>query len=271
MAAKPQPVRQVLWYTRPATNWMTEALPVGNGRIGAMIFGGLPVERIQFNDKTLWTGSTTERGAYQNFGDIFIDFGAAGGSNPRCPVDYRRELDLDDALAKVVYKADGVTYTREYLASYPDDVIAMRFTANKKGKIGFTVRMDDAHTGGQRTATGNSITISGKLTLLSYKAQLTVLNEGGTLQAGDSTLTLTGADAATLLLSAGTDYDPQSPDYLTRSDWKGKVSTVAARAGSKGYAALRKAHLDDYHALYNRLSLNVGNTTPELPNVPVTA
>ncbi|MFQ8805618.1 MAG: glycoside hydrolase N-terminal domain-containing protein [Alistipes indistinctus] len=100
----------------------------------------------------------------------------------------------------------------------------MRFTANKKGKIGFTVRMDDAHTGGQRTVTGNSITISGKLTLLSYKAQLTVLNEGGTLQAGDSTLTLTGADAATLLLSAGTDYDPQSPDYLTRSDWKGKVS-----------------------------------------------
>lgn len=93
--------------------------------------------------------------------------------------------------------------------------------------------MDDAHTGGQRTATGNSITISGKLTLLSYKAQLTVLNEGGTLQAGDSTLTLTGADAATLLLSAGTDYDPQLPDYLTRSDWKGKVSTVAARAGSK--------------------------------------
>lgn len=83
MAAKPQPVRQVLWYTRPATNWMTEALPVGNGRIGAMIFGGLPVERIQFNDKTLWTGSTTERGAYQNFGDIFIDFGAAGGNNPR--------------------------------------------------------------------------------------------------------------------------------------------------------------------------------------------
>ena len=58
-------------------------------------------------------------------------------------------------------------------------MIAMRFTANKKGKIGFTVRMDDAHTGGQRTATGSNITISGKLTLLSYKAQLTVLNEGG--------------------------------------------------------------------------------------------
>ena len=73
MAAKPQPVRQVLWYTRPATNWMTEALPVGNGRIGAMIFGGLPVERIQFNDKTLWTGSTTERGAYQNFGNSAAD------------------------------------------------------------------------------------------------------------------------------------------------------------------------------------------------------
>ena len=71
-AKKVQPNRQVLWYTRPASNWMKEALPIGNGRIGAMIFGGLPVERVQFNDKTLWTGSTTVRGAYQNFGDILL-------------------------------------------------------------------------------------------------------------------------------------------------------------------------------------------------------
>lgn len=176
-AKKVQPNRQVLWYTRPASNWMKEALPIGNGRIGAMIFGGLPVERVQFNDKTLWTGSTTVRGAYQNFGDIFIDFGPQGKQSYS---EYRRELDLDDALAKVTYKQNGVVYHREYLASYPDNVIAMRFTANKKGKISFSVRMDDAHPG-VRKVSENAITISGKLTLLSYYAQLVVLHEGRTI------------------------------------------------------------------------------------------
>ena len=102
-APKKQPTRQVLWYTRPASNWMKEALPIGNGRIGAMIFGGLPVERVQFNDKTLWTGSTTVRGAYQNFGNIFIDFGAlvrslfttsrpgAIGSNPGAMMQHKKQ------------------------------------------------------------------------------------------------------------------------------------------------------------------------------------
>ena len=229
-APKKQPTRQVLWYTRPASNWMKEALPIGNGRIGAMIFGGLPVERVQFNDKTLWTGSTTVRGAYQNFGNIFIDFGAQG-EQPYS--EYRHELDLDDALAKVTYKQNGVVYHREYLASYPDNVIAMRFTADKKGKISFSVRMDDAHPGVCKVSE-NAITISGKLTLLSYYAKLVVLHEGGQLESGDSTLTLTGADAATLLLCAVTDYDPKSPDYLTHSDWIAASDFCMDQAVKKG-------------------------------------
>lgn len=260
-AKKVQPNRQVLWYTRPASNWMKEALPIGNGRIGAMIFGGLPVERVQFNDKTLWTGSATVRGAYQNFGDIFIDFGPQG-KQPYS--EYRRELDLDDALAKVTYKQNGVVYHREYLASYPDNVIAMRFTANKKGKISFSVRMDDAHPG-VRKVSENAITISGKLTLLSYYAQLVVLHEGGQLESGDSILTLAGADAATLLLCAATDYDPKSSDYLTHTDWVAASDLCMDQAVNKGYAAIRAGHLADYRALYGRLSLNLGDVTPTIP------
>lgn len=93
----------VLWYTQPAANWMTSALPIGNGRIGAMIFGGTAKERIQFNDITLWTGSPTERGAYQNFGDIYLDF----DGHDRV-TEYRRELDIEAAVARVSYRKPGV-------------------------------------------------------------------------------------------------------------------------------------------------------------------
>ncbi len=116
---------QLLWYDRPADEWMTEALPIGNGRIGAMIFGGVGRERVQFNDKTLWAGSPETRGSYQNFGDVYIDFGGEAGSVEADG--YRRELDIENAVAQVSYRSEGVRYTREYLASYPGNVIAMRF------------------------------------------------------------------------------------------------------------------------------------------------
>ena len=144
VAAKKQPNKtvQVLWYTQPAEDWMSEALPIGNGRIGAMIFGGVAQEHLQFNDKTLWTGSRTEGGNYQNFGDIYLDF----DHGTDC-TDYRRKLNIEQAVARTQYRIGKVTYMREYIASFPDDVIAVRLTANKKGQIGFTLQIKDAHTG----------------------------------------------------------------------------------------------------------------------------
>ena len=129
-----------LWYTKPATGWMTEALPIGNGRIGAMIFGGIEQDTIQFNDKTLWTGSTVSRGAFQNFGNIRIDFGTQG------PVtSYQRSLDIEEAIASVGYQQEGVSYKREYLSSFPDDVIVIRLSADKKGKINFSLSLEGGY------------------------------------------------------------------------------------------------------------------------------
>ncbi len=251
--------RQVLWYKQPATDWMSQALPIGNGRIGAMIFGGVGREHIQFNDKSLWTGSPTQRGSFQNFGDIYIQF--------KDQVDYSnysRYLILDDAVAGVNYQSGGVNYSREYFASHPDDLIAMHFFANKKGKINFTLQLKDAHAG-KMTVEGNKITISGKLTLLSYNAVLTILNTGGNISSDNNSITVSNADESTIILIAGTDYDPETSTYLTTKDWKGQLESIRNKAIVQSYRQLKNNHIADYQSLFNRVSLNVGNTKPAIP------
>ncbi|MBF0648641.1 glycoside hydrolase family 95 protein [Dysgonomonas sp. GY75] len=258
-AAKVAPEGLVLWYKQPAANWMTSALPIGNGRIGAMIFGGVEREHIQFNDKSLWTGSTTDRGGYQNFGNIYIQFRGQSGYT-----DYVRDLNIGDAIAHVNYKSDGVAYTREYFASHPGKVIVMHLAADKKGKISFNIKMDGAH-GEQTKAEENTLDISGKLTLLSYKASLTVLNNGGKISTDGSSINVEAANSATILLVAGTDYDPATPDYLTRTDWRQELAAAKANAITSGFQQLKKEHLQDYHSLFDRVSLNIGNAKPAIP------
>lgn len=249
----------LLWYEQPAVEWMTSALPVGNGRIGAMVYGGVEKEHIQFNDKTLWAGSKTDRGGYQNFGDIFIAF-----ENQSPYTAYVRSLDLDNAIASVNYQSSGVSYSREYFASYPDDAIVMRFTASKKGKISFSLSLTDAHDG-TLVAEQNRISINGKLTLLSYSATLSVLNEGGTIFAQDASIIVDKADAVTLLLVAGTDYDPQPLDYLTKKDWKENLKTAGITASKKSYNQLKSSHTVDYQTLFNRVHLYLGDKKPAVP------
>lgn len=256
---KPPQGDHVLWYTKPATDWMTSALPLGNGRLGAMLFGGVKQERIQFNDKTFWTGSPTERGSYQNFGDIYIEFKEHNDS-----VNYIRELNIDNAIAKVSYTSGGVSYTREYLCSFPDDAIIMNVSANKKGKVSFTLNFIDAHNG-SFSVKDNTIEIEGKPGMLSYKAYLTVLNEGGNIAVEGQLITVTNADAATILLVAGTNYDPKSTDYMTRSDWKGLLLKKSEDIVKKNYSTIKSNHINDYQALYNRVSFNLGNNKPMVP------
>jgi len=168
-----------LWYAQPAEKW-TDALPIGNGRLGAMIFGGIPDERIQFNEDTLWKGrphnyvragagqqlteirrllaegkikeaekltretflsDPVRQKAYQPFGDLRLHF--TGQDNA---TNYQRELDLDSAIARVTCRANGVTYKREAFASHPDQAIVLRLTADQPGHISFTLKMDSPHT-----------------------------------------------------------------------------------------------------------------------------
>lgn len=249
----------VLWYDKPAGDWMTEALPIGNGRIGAMIFGGIEEEHIQFNDKTLWTGSPTKRGSYQNFGDVYIAF-----SGQSAATGYTRSLSLDEALGRVSYQSGGVRYSREYFASYPDNAIVMRFGADKKGKISFSIRMQDARPG-ETSASGNTLSISGKLSLLSYKAVLTVLNTKGELSIENNSIQVSGADEAVVILTAATDYDPDNRTYRTAADWRKALSETTDKAASKAYDRLKRDHLQDYQPLFNRVSLRIGAKKPAIP------
>lgn len=251
----------VLWYTKPAENWMTEALPIGNGRIGAMIFGGIEKERIQFNDKTLWTGNKIQRGAYQNFGDIFVDFGKQESIS-----DYYRSLDIEKSIAKVSYKSNGITFTREYLCSYPDDVIAMHFYVSKKRQLSFKIFLNGAHDSQEKVSINNEkITLNGKLDLLSYKAILSINNKGGNIATEGNVIHVTDADEVTIFLSAGTDYDPKSLDYLTRNDWQKNIENISNRSFIKGYQNVKRDHIKDYQSLFGRFYLDLGNTKPQIP------
>ena len=154
---------------------MTEALPIGNGDLGAMVFGKTDIERIQFNEKSLWTGNEIDTGSYQAFGDLFIKLGHEKAE------DYRRELDLERGITTVTYTANGVRYRREIIASYPAGVIAIRLTADKPGAYSGKLWLTDMH-GADVLADGKRLTATGVLNNgMDYESQALVMNEGGTV------------------------------------------------------------------------------------------
>lgn len=249
-----------LWYTRPAQNWMTSALPIGNGELGGLFFGGIASERLQFNEKTLWTGSETKRGAYQSFGDLYIDFAEHHGE----AINYRRELCLDDAIGTVTYEMNGVKYQRECFASHQDGVIVMRFTTpGTKGRLSLSVRLQDSHAG-KLSVNNDVLGIQGQLDLLSYDAQVMVLHEKGRLSATTNQIAVSEADAVTLLLVAGTNFELIATDYLGVSLEKlhQQLYTRLSRASRKKYETLKNAHLADYQSLFSRVKLDLQADMP---------
>ncbi|WP_214105414.1 glycosyl hydrolase family 95 catalytic domain-containing protein [Acrocarpospora catenulata] len=295
-----------LWYDQPATNWETQALPIGNGPLGAKVFGGVATEQIQFNEKTLWTGGPgasnynfgnwtsprpgaiaeiqqlinssgrvspdtvaarlgqgkTNFGSYQTFGDLFLDIAGA----PANPSAYRRELSLREAVARVGYSADGVAYSREYFASNPGNVIVGRLSADQGGKVSFTLRHTSPRNDKTVTAADGRLTIRGRLTnnQMAFEAQVQVIAQGGTrVDAGDR-ITVTGADSAVFVLSAGTDYSGVYPTYKGADPHAAVTANVDA-AAAKTYEQLRAAHIADYRNLFDRVQLDLGQSTPTIP------
>jgi alpha-L-fucosidase 2 len=256
--AGPPANKLVSWYRQAATNWMTSALPIGNGRLGAMIFGGPDQEHLQFNEKSLWTGNKTTYGAYQNFCDLYFDFSGVTAVN-----NYRRELDIEEGISRVNYTIGTTQYAREYFSSYPDSVLVARLTTNEANKLSFVVRLVDAHTG-TLSVSGNKITLSGNLTLVSYEAQVVVLNEGGTVTAGTDRITVSNANAVTILLAGGTDYDASLSTYKG-TGLHARITNQITNASAKTYSTLKTNHTSDYTALFGRVVLDLNDTKPTIP------
>ncbi|MFB4279704.1 glycoside hydrolase N-terminal domain-containing protein [Nonomuraea sp. MTCD27] len=305
-AAAETPDDLTLWYDKPATDWETQALPIGNGPLGAMVFGGVASERLQFNEKTLWTGGPgspgydfgnwrtprpgaieevrqridrdgrmtpeavaaklgqpkTGFGAYQTFGDLFLDFPDA----PQSPTGYRRELSLREAVARVGYTAGDVRHTREFFASNPGNVIVGRLSADQGGKVSFTLRHTSPRDDKTVTASGGRLTIRGQLgdNRMRFEAQVQVVAQGGTRTDDGDRITVTGADSAVLVLSAGTDYAGTYPAYRGE-DPHAKVTAAVDTAAAKGYDELRRAHVADYRELFDRVELDLGQRAPQVP------
>ena len=297
----------VLWYDHPAEKW-ENALPVGNGRLGAMVFGRTGDERIMLNEDTLWSGgpySTVVKGGiealpeiqrlvfageyrrahtlfgrklmgypveqmkYQPLADLALTFPAAG------PVSgYRNQLDLDAAVAATRYEMDGVVFVREVFASPVDQVVAVRLTADKPGRVSFKAqlrgfrnsahsnyatdyfRMDGLGTDGLRL-TGKSADYMGVEGRLRYEARLKALPDGGAVRVVDDELLIEGADAVTLLVAAATSFRSYKD---VDGDPSARVEADLNAAAGKAYAALREDHVREHRRLFRRVSVRLPTT-----------
>ena len=251
-------------------DWERWSYPIGNGYTGVSIFGRTDTERVQITDKTLHNKGIYGKGGLTSFAELFLDFNQDEVKN------YRRSLNLNDAIAHVSYEKDGVRYQREYLASYPDNVIAIRLTADQKGALSFTVRPEIPYLAlkqrnGKITAAGNLLTLKGSMPLFScnYEGQIKVLNEGGSLttDAKNGAIKVNKADAVTLLITSGTNYRLSAKTFSNAGAKKLNPMSFRTRlflarmqaAHDLGYAELKKRHLSDYQNLFGRVSVNLNS------------
>lgn len=303
---------ETLWYDEPAAAW-AEALPVGNGKLGAMVYGGTNKEVIQFNEETLWTGQPNDyshKGAYQYldtlrqllwegkqaeaqklankkfmsqplrqlsyqpFGNIILDF-----SNESKAVNYKRELNLEDAISKVSYEINEVKYKREVFVSEPHQALALAIESDKSGAVNFTATMDSPHANYDVSVVDDVIILKGRAndygqtkkpnqnnettpksdkpeSKITFEAHLKVITDGELVK-NKGSIQIKNASSVTLLLVAATNFvnyndisaNPQErcEEYLSALD-------------GKTFDQLKSAHIKDYQELYSRVKFDLGNS-----------
>ncbi|MBW4889228.1 glycoside hydrolase family 95 protein [Mucilaginibacter sp. HMF5004] len=301
-----------LWYNKPAVAWQ-EALPLGNGTTGAMVFGGVVKERFQLNDHTLWSGYPVDgnnpkgpeylpqvrqaifdgdytKGAalwkkglqgtysarYLPLGDLYLDFKlkdtiAAG---------YYRDLDLNNAITTVKYKADGVNYTRESFISNPGHVMVVKISADRPNAISFNATLSSKLRFKVTTGGNNGLVLKGKAPKyvanreyepqqivydepdgegMNFQIDLNIDNVGGAVTADKNSLQVTGASQVTLYLTEATSFN----GFNRSPGLQGKNPSIEADANLKnainlGYDKLKLGHVTDYQKLFKRVTFNLG-------------
>ena len=277
-----------------------KALPLGNGRIGAMVYGNCPSERFDLNEATFWSGGpgnnhktvssdTMERcwnqmmagnyrdadgtiGAamigggeakYQSVGTLNVDCGARDAAN------YERWLDMNTAIAGCSYTVGGKRYTRESFVSHPDQVLVTRITCDSPGSVSVSASYDCSLTGQfTRETDGNDTLVMnghgddeyGMPHAVYFSSRTKVIPDGGTVSAGDNAVRVSGADSVVILTSVRTNFI----DYATcNGDEKGNAAKDLAAAAKKSYDDLLSAHLADYQELFSRVDVDLGGDSAE--------
>ena len=288
----------VLWYHKPAQAW-TDALPVGNGRLGAMVFGGVKQERIQLNEETLWDGGPRDTNnpkalealpkvqqllfddkneeatqlagetmlgvperikSYQSLGDLFLEFEHDGD-----PTEYYRELDLDTGIARTTYCHGDVNFSREVFATAVDNLIVIRIESDTVGQLTFDVTMTREQDATVEAIAANILRLDGQCgdDGMHFSAYLQMYFEGGEGHSEGDRLSVQGANAVTLLLAAAT-------SYINQTDASGNPHALCenylADIETKSYATIRADHIAEHQSLFQRVDLDLGSTdTANLP------
>ena len=306
IASIAQSLPMKLWYNSPA-EFFEESMPIGNGRLGALVYGGTDDNVIQFNDITFWTGKPVNRnddeGAHKWIPEIrkalfnedykladSLQLHVQGNNsqfyqplatlhilddNTTKASGYYRELDIDSALCRDTYIKGGVRYTREYFASNPDKMIAMRIRADKKGAINCLLsltslvphKVRSSQTSPSGDYGGASLTINGHATgdpmnSIHFSGILTAKTDGGKVLTGDSTLLISGATEATVYFVNATSFngfDKHPVNEGTR--YIEQAADDAWHLVNYTYDQLRERHIADYKAIYDRFKLKLGNAT----------
>jgi alpha-L-fucosidase 2 len=284
----------LLWYRQPAGKWV-EAMPIGNGRLGAMVFGHIADERIQLNEDTIWSGERRDRmnpaaraavpeirrllfagkvaeaealadkdmlaiprrmPVYQPLGDLLLKFRRQTASEG-----YRRELDLANGVVRVSYRGGDTNYRREIFASAVDQVIVVRLSADKPGRISFSATLTREADSMTETAAPDRVILSGEAIPhekdseerkvgVKFRGEVRVLNEGGSVRVEKEAVVVDSANAVTMLIVAATNFRSPDPaaacrDYLARA--------------AKPYAQLLQAHSIDHAQIFRRVRLQLGS------------
>ena len=287
-----------IWFNKPATNW-ENALPVGNGRLGAMVFGYVENERIQLNEESVWAGEPTQvfspqtaqaveevrsllfdgkykeaedmvnndilgdkyrRGegnvparhysTYQTLGDMNIGF----MNHTSVVTNYRRELDIENAIAKVSYTMDDVEYVREIFSSAVDNAVVVHLSASKPNSLSFALSLTRPQSQAKYTVTGNELimteTVAGGIGVTYYTGMKVIQNGGNVVQDGNS-FRVNSATEAYIYLTARTDYNNSNPAELAKQE----LDAVTA----KQYSSIKSDHIADYQKYFNRVDISLGS------------
>jgi alpha-L-fucosidase 2 len=300
-------VNYELWYDKPASEW-TEALPVGNGRLGGMLFGDPSVERLQVNEESLWGGVNVPNNnpdalenlprirelilegkipeayklsekylsgipgktwSYQSVGDIFFRF-----TDTAAVTDYRRDLDLATGIAGVSFRRNGRKISYDVYVPAAEDLMVITMRSQDEGGLDMDIMMarpQDAVI----TVTDNRIDMEGQVTdpedpergpggaHMKFFASLIVISCDGELQAGEESLRYTGGTEMTLFFNARTDYNIDLLNFDRDIDPRKECSEAISKASWKSFTNIRKDHVSEHSAMFNRVSLDLGGGTVE--------